>query len=186
MKLSEKLRYLRSVEGALRGLGRDMTQLEVVRSLKEELGAKISQSYLSQLESGARPHMTNTTRTVLARFYKIHPGYLVDDPEGFHYELTSDLPDVVEKLDLWLISGAERFRRDPELSAALIRVARHEDSRKGLILLGSILDTPHLVDRLYQVLEPGHGNHRPHSREREVAPRSSRRRGGGEKPGGGR
>lgn len=185
MKLFEKLRYLRSLEGALRGLGRDMTQLEIVRAIRKELGARLSQSYLSQLESGARPHMTNTTRTVLARFYKVHPGYLVDDPEGFHYELTSDLPDVVEKLDLWLIGGAERFRRDPELGGALVRIARHEESRKGLILLGSILDTPHLLDRLLQVLEPAHASPRQRGRGSELPPDLVRQR-NGEKPGGGK
>ncbi len=31
MMLSEKLRYLRTVEGQLRGLERDMTQQEVIR-----------------------------------------------------------------------------------------------------------------------------------------------------------
>lgn len=168
MKLSEKLRYLRSVEGALRGLGRDLSQVEVVQAIRQEQGARISQSYLSQLESGARPHMTNTSRMVLARFFKVHPGYLVDDPEGFHYELTSDLPGLAEKLDLWLIDGAERFRRDAEIRTALLRIARHEDSRKGLILLALILDTPHLLDRLFQVLQPPPGDGQTRTR-RETA-----------------
>src|SRR4051812_2684061 len=35
MKLSEKIRYLREVEGNLRGLGRAMTQQEVVRAIQE-------------------------------------------------------------------------------------------------------------------------------------------------------
>lgn len=168
MKLAEKLRYLRSVEGALRGFNRDMSQLEVVRAIQQELGAKFSQSYLSQLESGARPHMTNTTRMVLAGFFKVHPGYLVDDPAGFHYELTSDLPGLAEKLDLWLINGAERFRRDRELGAALLRIARHEDSRKGLILLALILDAPQLLDRLFQVLQPVQADGRERARREEV------------------
>ena len=90
MKLGEKLRYLREVEGALRGLNREMTQQEVVRAAKSELKDSISQSYLSQIESGVRPHLTNSTRMLLARFFKVHPGYLVDDPEGFHTELVSD------------------------------------------------------------------------------------------------
>ncbi len=71
MKLGEKIRYLREVEGSLRGLGRPMTQLELVRAMREELGKgrsekgradksgsnkqkTISQSYLSQIENGAR------------------------------------------------------------------------------------------------------------------------------------
>src|SRR6185369_16571877 len=106
MKLADKIRYLREVEGNLRGLGRAMTQQELVRAIHEESGATpdggrskngaekktrgatnrttgISQSYLSQIESGARPHLTNTTRLLLAKFFKVHPGYLVDDPEGY-------------------------------------------------------------------------------------------------------
>ena len=58
MKLGEKIRYLREVEGSLRGLGRPMTQQEIVRAVRQELRKSISQSYLSQIESGARPHMT--------------------------------------------------------------------------------------------------------------------------------
>jgi transcriptional regulator with XRE-family HTH domain len=154
MNLGEKIRYLREVEGALRGMGRDMTQQEIVHAIRDELGANFSQSYLSQIESGARPHLTNTTRKLLARFFKVHPGYLVDDPEGFHTELTSDVRILEDTLDLWLISGAERFRRDAEVCHALLEVAKHEDSRKCIVLLGAILDTPNLVDRLLQVLRP--------------------------------
>ena len=154
MRLGEKIRYLREVEGALRGLDREMTQQEVVRAVKKDLRKTISQSYLSQIESGARPHLTNSTRLLLARFFKVHPGYLVDDPEGFQTGLISDLGAFEDKLDLWLIEGAERFRREPELSQALLAVARHEDSRRCLVLLGAILDTPGLVDRLLQVLKP--------------------------------
>src|SRR6266481_8556768 len=154
MKLGEKIRYLREVEGALRGLDREMTQQEVVRAVKKELRQSISQSYLSQIEGGSRPHLTNATRLLLAKFFKVHPGYLVDDPEGFQTGLISDLGALENRLDLWLIEGAERFRGDPEVSQALLDVARHEDSRRCLVLLGAILDTPGLVDRLLQALKP--------------------------------
>jgi len=184
MRLSEKFRYLREVEGSLRGLGRAMTQQEVVHAIQEsevsasrpmsqkrdmghpaKMGSKkigtkatskatISQSYLSQIESGARPHLTNTTRLLLARFFQVHPGYLVDDPEGYHAELMSDVRTVEDKLDLWLIAGAERFRRDSELCKALLTLSRHKDSRRCLLLLESVLETPELVDRLMQVLRP--------------------------------
>jgi len=154
MRLGEKIRYLREVEGALRGLEREMTQQEVVRAIKKELRKTFSQSYLSQIESGARPHLTNPTRLLLAKFFKVHPGYLVDDPEGFQTGLISDLGALENRLDLWLIEGAERFRGDPEVSQALLDVARHEDSRRCLVLLGAILDTPGLVDRLLQALKP--------------------------------
>jgi transcriptional regulator with XRE-family HTH domain len=154
MKLGEKIRYLREVEGSLRGLDRAMSQQELVRDLSKETGAKLSQSYLSQIESGARPHLTNTTRQILAKFFKVHPGYLVDDPEGYHVELQSELRSVEEKLDLWLVSGAERFWRDPELKLSLLTVARHEHSRECLLLLEAILETPGLMPRLAEVLRP--------------------------------
>ncbi len=154
MKLGEKLRYLRLMEGTLRGLGREMTQQETVRAIRKEGGKALSQSYLSQLESGARPHLTNSTRMLLAKFFKVHPGYMVDDPEGYHTELVSDARVVEDTLDLWLISGAERFRRDPKVCHALLEVAKHEDSRRCLVLLGAILETPRLVDRLTEVLQP--------------------------------
>ena len=158
MKLGEKIRYLREVEGSLRGLDRAMTQQELVRAIREEMETAVSQSYLSQIESGARPHLTNTTRLLLARFFKVHPGYLVDDPEGYHPELLSEARMHVradeDKLDLWLVSGAERFRRDPELRRALLAAAQHEDTRRSLLLLAAILETPSLADRLLEVLRP--------------------------------
>jgi transcriptional regulator with XRE-family HTH domain len=154
MKLGEKIRYLRLVEGTLRGLNREMTQQEVVRAIVREQKKPLSQSYLSQIESGARPHLTNSTRMLLAKFFGVHPGYLVDDPEGFHTELISSARVNEDQLDLWLISGAERFSRDPQIGQALLKLAEHEDSRKCLMLLKSILDTPKLVDRLFAVLGP--------------------------------
>ena len=158
MTLGEKIRYLREVEGALRGFDRDLSQQEVARLAAKELGKSISQSYLSQIESGARPHLTNSTRMLLARFFKVHPGYLVDDPEGFQNELISDVGALEDKLDLWLVSGAERFCRDAELHRALLTVARHSDSRMCLVLLGTILENPGLAERLIEVLRPASGS----------------------------
>jgi transcriptional regulator with XRE-family HTH domain len=154
MKLGEKIRYLRAVEGSLRGLDRAMSQLELVRAIEAETGSRLSQSYLSQIENGARPHLTNTTRQILAGFFKVHPGYLVDDPDGYSPELQSELRNVEDKLDLWLVSGAERFRRDPELKQALLAVARNDRSRECLLLLEAILETPELMPRLAEVLRP--------------------------------
>jgi len=154
MKLGEKMRYLREVEGSLRGLDRDLSQQEMVRAIEAETGSKLSQSYLSQIESGARPHLTNTTRQILATFFKVHPGYLVDDPEGYSPELQSELRPVEDKLDLWLVAGAERFRRDPELKQALLTLAQHDHSRECLLLLEAILETPGLAPRLVEVLRP--------------------------------
>jgi len=165
MRLGEKIRYLREVEGSLRGLGRPMTQLELVRALRQELGKgkTISQSYLSQIENGTRPHMTQSSRALLAKFFKVHPGFLVDDPEGYHTELTSDLRTTEGQLDVWLLQGSERFASDAELSHVLIKAAREKDTRRCVLLLGAILDTPGLADRLLEALRPelsADGNHR--------------------------
>jgi len=154
MKLGEKIRYLREVEGSLRDLGRPMTQLELVKAVRKELGKGISQSYISQIEGGARPHMTQSTRSLLAKFFKVHPGFLVDDPEGFHTNLVSDLRTTEGKLDVWLLQGSERFVSDPEVSEVLIKAAREKDTRKCFLLLGAILETPGLADRLLEALQP--------------------------------
>jgi transcriptional regulator with XRE-family HTH domain len=154
MTLGEKLRYLREIEGMLRGFGRAMTQSEVTRAISEELGEKISQAYLSQVENGKRKHLTDTTRMLLARFFKVHPGHLVNDPLGFQTELMSGLRVSEASLDSWLRAGAEQFAADADVSRALGAVASHEDSRSCLVLLGAILELPELDVRLLQVLKP--------------------------------
>ncbi len=154
MKLGDKIRYLREVEGSLRGLDRPMTQQELVLAVAKELRKKISQSYISQIENGSRPHMTQSSRSLLAKFFKVHPGFLVDDPEGYHTELVSDLRTTEGKLDVWLLQGAERFASDPEVSDVLIKVARQKDTRSCFVLLGAILDTTGLADRLLEALQP--------------------------------
>ena len=138
MTIAEKIRYLRTVEGRLRGLEREMTQKEVVSAIAEEHKQTISQPYLSQIESGRRRHLTNTTRLLLAKFFKVHPGYLVDDPDGYQTELISDLRLQEDTLDLWLIEGAEKFRRDAPLTRALLELAGQADSRDCLLLLEEI------------------------------------------------
>jgi transcriptional regulator with XRE-family HTH domain len=186
MKLSDKIRYLREVEGNLRGLGRAMTQQELVRAIQEsnhpkpgsrKNGATISQSYLSKIESGARPHLTNTTRLLLAKFFKVHPGYLVDDPEGYNAQLMADIHTLEDKLDLWLISGAERFRRDPELCHALLTLAQNKDSRRCLLLLEEVLKTPSLADRLLEVLRPETAKAQPSAQPQPVSTNHRTKRG---------
>src|ERR1700680_1643708 len=166
MTLGEKIRYLREVEGSLRGLNRPLTQQELMKGIHAETGKTISQSYLSQIERGKRPHMTQSSRTLLARFFKVHPGFLVDDPEGYHTELVSDLRTTEGQLDVWLLQGSERFASDPEVSDVLIKAAREKDTRRCFLLLGAILDTPGLADRLLEALKPqGVTAHRSHSGE---------------------
>jgi len=154
MTLGEKIRYLREVEGSLRGLDRPLTQQELAKGIADASGKTLSQSYLSQIECGKRPHMTQSSRGLLARFFKVHPGFLVDDPEGYHTELVSDLRTTEGQLDVWLLQGSERFASDPEVSEVLIKVARDHDTRRCLLLLGEILNTPGLADRLFEALGP--------------------------------
>jgi transcriptional regulator with XRE-family HTH domain len=155
MKLGDKLRSLRAVEGSLRGLGRTMTQQELASAMKREIGRGLSQAYLSQIESGARPHLTHTTRELLARFFRVYPGFLVDDPEGYTPGLQSELRAIDAKIDSWLFAGAEQFTTDPELQRALLAIAEVEDSRRAVLLLAEILRTPGLADRLGEVLSSG-------------------------------
>jgi len=154
MTLAQKLRQLRHLEGDLRGLGRELSQSELVRAIRAELGETISQSYLSLIEKGARKHLSHESRQLLARFFKVHPGYLVSDPPGFHTELTSDIAGVETALDRWLADGASRFAHDPALAAALNRLSAHADTRRCLILLGEMISMPGLVDRLSETLVP--------------------------------
>jgi transcriptional regulator with XRE-family HTH domain len=136
MRLGEKLQHLRGVEGQLRGLGRPLSLTEVVRFMRDELGESLSLPYVSQIEGGARPHLTAHTRELLARFFNVHPGYLVDDPEGYQEALgllatpsTADLPE-------WLALRAEELRDDLELYDALLKLASAPDPRELLIAIG--------------------------------------------------
>jgi transcriptional regulator with XRE-family HTH domain len=142
------------LEGHARGLGREMTQAEVARAVREEQDGQISQSYLSQLESGSRTHMTSATRLLLARLFKVHPGHLVDDLEDMPVPRVRPRRDLDDKLDLWLIEGSEDFADDRQLSAALLNIAKHPHSRECLMLLGSIVENRELVDRLVEAFVP--------------------------------
>ena len=135
MTVGEKIRQLRLIEGRLRGLDREMTQNELVAAIKKELKKSISQPYLSQLESGRRKHLTNTTRLLLAKFFKVHPGHLVDDPAGFQTELITDLAERESKLDLWLIQGAESL--PPRSTIGGRAVETGESQRYAPLLAGA-------------------------------------------------
>jgi transcriptional regulator with XRE-family HTH domain len=150
MTLGQKLARLRALEGFARGLDRELTQSEVAKGVREELGGQISQSYLSQLESGARPHMTGPTRLLLARFFKVHPGYLVDDAEDMPALTMRPRRELDDKLDLWLIDGSQEFAEDARLSEALLQIAKHPKSRDCLVLFGSIVENRELIEKLIE------------------------------------
>lgn len=173
MRLADKLKHLRLVEGLVRGKDRALTQAEVVRLMDESLGKTISQAYLSQLESGAREHMTMTTRTLLAQFFKVHPGYLVSDPEDYEEELRtgplleptgipgrpgapaptgSGLPEADDSLRRWLKAAAQHPEFGADAQAALLKLAEVEDPGTYLRLLQKLTELPEVVRDLLDVL----------------------------------
>ncbi len=136
-----------------RGLPRDLSKAEMVKLIREEMGERISMPYLSQLEAGTRTHMTNKTRLLLARFFRIHPGYLVDDPEDFQRHIATPLAHRPEPLADWLLVGAAHFRHDPLVAETLERLAQFPERRRALRLLRELLAMPALMDRLLHTVE---------------------------------
>jgi hypothetical protein len=170
MLLGEKMQILRSLEGNLRGFKRPLSKSETVRLIHEELGESISQAYLSQLETGRRPHMTEKTRELLSRFFKVHPGFFVSDPEGFDRTLAT-IQVSEEQLDDWVSRGADRFaRQDPEISAALRILVQHEATRELFLLMAEVAGNPDVIRRFRTALrkEPsakdGHAGQRKNER----------------------
>src|SRR5690242_10976476 len=139
MNLAEKIKHLREIEGDLRGLNRPMTQMEVVQAMQEELGESISQAYLSQLESAKRLHLTASSRSLLARFFKVHPGYLVSDPPDYSTDLLTDLEQVTDRLKTWLIANAVEWRSEPALHDLLESLALSNQPRRYLEAFRSLM-----------------------------------------------
>ena len=86
------------------------------------------------------------------------PGQEADEAKAAELEslrsvLLQELNTVLGGVSIY---DAQRFIGVPLSSdtQALLAVARHEDSRTCLILLGAILATPQLADRLLHVLKP--------------------------------
>ncbi len=119
MELAEKLRRLRRAEGMRRGLWRTLTQIEVIHAMRQEIGVSLSQAYLSQLESGRRRHLTSATREALARFYHVHPGYLVSDPPGA-VSAPDPAPDPARPLDHMHAGALARLAPEPARVARLL------------------------------------------------------------------
>lgn len=139
MNLAEKIKHLRAVEGELRGLNRPMTQVEVVKAIRDELGENISQAYLSQLERNKRHHLTASTRDMLARFFKVHPGYLISDPPDFSTDLLTDIEQDTDRLPTWLVANAHEWRADPVIHNLLQQLADVEEPRRYLDLFSRLM-----------------------------------------------
>ncbi len=140
MTLSMKLKYLRSLEGARRGYERELTQTELSRLMLEETGESVTQAYLSQIESGVRRHLSDAMRERLARFFRVHPAYLLDDPVGYKAADPRERQRRETTLDEWLVGGAEQFSADPELAEALLELSRRKDTRRCMILVSQLMN----------------------------------------------
>jgi transcriptional regulator with XRE-family HTH domain len=151
MNLAEKIKHLREIEGDLRGLNRPMTQMEVIKAMQEELGESISQAYLSQLESAKRLHLTASSRSLLARFFKVHPGYLVSDPPDYSTDLLTDLEPVTDRLKTWLIANAVEWRSEPALHDLLEFLALSRDPCRYLECFRSL--TQLSIEELEAIVE---------------------------------
>ena len=155
MTLGEKIRYLREVEGSLRGLNRPLTQQELMKGIQAETGKTISQSYLSQIETRqASAYDAIVAHRCWRAFSKCIRDFWWTIPRAITPNWSRDLRTTEGQLDVWLLQGSERFASDPEVSEVLIKMARDKDTRRCLLLLGEILNTPGLADRLFEALRP--------------------------------
>jgi len=145
MNLAEKMKHLRAVEGELRDLKRPMTQMEVVKTMQEELGETISQAYLSQLESSKRLHLTASSRDLLARFFKVHPGYLVSDPIDYSTDLLTDLEHDTDHLHNWLVASAAEWHSEPALQNLLQSLAASQEPRRYIEIFHELMHV-HIED----------------------------------------
>ena len=142
MRLGEKLAHLRLVEGQARGLKRPLTKAEMVRLMRDELGTAVSHAYLSQLENGRRIHLSAHSRDLLARFFAVHPGYLVDDPvdhevQGYHADFGMEEPVRANSRGR---SGATLDH--PLLERVLTKLSKVEDPHRYLALFERLLELP--------------------------------------------
>ena len=146
MTLAEKLQALREQEGLARNLGRPLSKAEMSRALHAEHNERFSAAYVSQLESGARLHLTHRTRSILAAFFNVHPGYLVDDvapPEPHHAD--------ADRISSWLRGQAQHFQDDYLVSKVMSELSGKAYPRKYFELLESLLTLPsHELDRLLE------------------------------------
>lgn len=143
MNLAEKIKHLREVEGELRGLNRPMTQMEIVKAMQEELNESISQAYLSQLEKSKRLHLTASSRDLLSRFFKVHPGYLVSDPPDYSTDLLTEMVSNSEdRLNTWLTASAQEWSSEPGLQELLFRLAEVEEPLRYLDAFQRLMEFP--------------------------------------------
>ena len=155
MNLAEKMKHLRAVEGELRDLKRPMTQMEVVKAMQEELGETISQAYLSQLESSKRLHLTASSRDLLARFFKVHPGYLVSDPADYSTDLLTDLEQDTDRLHNWLVASVVEWHTEPALQEILQTLADSQEPHRYIEVFRKLMHMPiEELEAIISALQP--------------------------------
>ena len=76
----------------------------------------------------------------------MHPGYLVDDPEGYHAGAAVGSAGLRTSWICGWLGGRSGFRDDRTAQRALLTVAQsNELTRTCLVLLGEILEAPELM-----------------------------------------
>lgn len=140
VRLGQKLVYLRELAGRTRGLDRPLSKAEAVRLMRAELGTAVSQAYLSQLELGRRVHLSAHTRALLARFFRVHPGYLVDDLPGAAGG-PAGLSDGNAAFGNWLDRPAAE-RADPALARVVAKLSNVAERGRYLALFERLLELP--------------------------------------------
>jgi len=116
--------------------------------MKTEIGRGLSHGVpLAESRMAPRPHLTHTTRELAgAGFFRVYPGFLVDDPEGYTPGLACrNLARIDAKIDSWLFAGESVQQPTRTVQRALLVIAEHEDSRRAILLLAEILRTPELA-----------------------------------------
>jgi hypothetical protein len=84
--------------------------------------------------------MSPATRARLAQFFKVLPGYLVSDPDGYQASIVSGLSEEPDALRSWLAARAEDLRDEPFLYHVLLKMARHPDPRGLFETLEELMD----------------------------------------------
>lgn len=89
---------------------------------------------------------------MLARFFSVLPGYLVDDPAGFQEGLRTEVAaNGSDRLMDRLAAQAEALVDEPYLAHVLMKLSRSREPRGFVTLLDHMLDLP--ADGLRRVAE---------------------------------
>ena len=84
--------------------------------------------------------------SLLANFFKVHPGYLVSDPPDYSTDLLTDMENDSDRFGPWLGASAAEWQADPTISTFFQRLGSREDPRQYLALFEQLLYFP--VDEL--------------------------------------